>query len=280
MTINARNQRLNIIASSDGKYYSKYPNGNAIAVNPWYWEGLSSGLGGLTADTSHGTVVWNAGGFARITYVTAGVTDLEYRSTPAGNSEITVQYDIRRHQANGSKQLKIFSRHSSGAGALTAQQPFSYSGSKPSYTYSDNSNSGDNDCEINLLGAFRGGTAATRTPAFTKSTFQASDAAVQQDITGTVWETWKVYEKRNSDNVADGELAVWKDGVLVLHLTNMWNCATTVSDGTNPGVSDSERILYRERGRVALGAYANVGGGWYEDYRNLKIGFFRPAELP
>ena len=238
----------------------------------WDFEGLETGLTGFTTNTAHGTVTWDAGGFARVTSTSVGVTSIDYALSA---SQVLVQFDIRRHQTAGSKQMKITSAIDTYYSNFTVQTA-GYNSARFDPCWSDDSDGGDNDIEIDLTGTLRGGTSATRSPPFVKAVYQASDTSVVQDVTGSVWETWKFWIKQNSDNVADGELAIWKNGTLVLHLTNVWNCATTTGDGVNGGapVALSNYMF----GRLWLYGYANAVGV-VEDYRNFKIGYVRPSEL-
>ncbi len=248
----------------------------------WAFEGLETGLTGMTNDPDNGTVEWNAGGFARITYTAAGTTSLNYViPTASQGAQILVQFDIRRHSTSCSKILKIPS-----VGLI--QSPYNkysnvtalsggYSSQKISITgYSSDSNGGDAELKVDMDGTVSG-TYRRSAPTFTVS--QPSD--VNFDVTGTVWHTMKFWAKFNSNNTADGEFAVWKDGVLLLHMQNVWNCATTDGDGVNPGVAEADLPLYRNRARVWLGNYTQSPAifSFYEDYRNLKIGYVRPTEL-
>jgi hypothetical protein len=90
---------------------------------------------------------------------------------------------------------------------------------------------------------------------------------------------FKFWAKFNDDNTQNGEFAVWLDGVLLLHMTDVWNCATTTSDGTNPGVSAGVLEQYQFRHYAGVCEYFN-NTGFYEDYRALKVGYTRPPELP
>lgn len=279
MTINAASRLLRIFPRTDGTLQSKYPDGEP-ADPPWSFEGLSAGLTGLSTVTSAaGSVAWDASGFARITYNSGGVTAIRYNLS-AGVTEITVQFDIRRHGLATSKQLKIPSRGLNVApytkySNVTAIGQ-AYSGNNIRIVYSDDSDGGDSDVHYDMTGTRRGADALTRA-APTFATKQVSE--VTQSTNGTTWETYKLYWKPNTDNTQDGEFAIWKNGTLILHATGVWNCATSTGDGTNPGASVADLPLYQDRLYVALGEYANAGG-FYEDYRNLKVGYFRPGDLP
>ena len=279
MTINALNKSLAITSSSDGILYSKYPNGNAIGVDPWYWEGLETSLNGLSTITSHGTVAWDAGGFARITYSAQGQTAIQW-AIPAGNTAIVVEYEVRKNTgANSSKMLKIPARGAYVSPYSKYSNVTAFGGGYTSNTvritgYSDHSNGGDTALSIRTTGT-NTGTYTRATPTFATVT----GVEATYDTTGTVWHKMKLWAKMNSDNTADGEFAVWKDDVLILHMTGVYNCATTTGDGTNAGVSAADLSLYQDRDKVSIGDYANAGG-FYEDYKNLKIGFTRPSSLP
>jgi len=246
----------------------------------WAFEGLSTGLAGFDTITDKGSIVWDAGGFARVTSNVAGVTALRY-VVPAGNPSILVEYEIRRQMSACSKQLKALSQ-GVFVSPYTKYSNFTFGTAIGGYNninvgiiYSDDSNGGDNDVGYYCNAVLSGGSVPNRS-APTFLVYQASQ--VTNNISGTVWEKYKVWWKPNSDNTADGEFAVWKDDVLVLHAINVWNCATTNSDGTNPGVSSADLYLYQDRGQVGLFEYANAAGV-IEDYRNFKIGYTRPAGI-
>lgn len=276
MTINATRKIISLTGPN-----CSFANINACRVDvvpatgyAWAFEGLEAGLTGFTTNTSHGTVTWDAGGFARVESTSAGVTSIDYAISPT-TSQLLVQYDIRRQSTAGSKQMKITASGDTYVSNFTVQTA-SYNSARFDPSWSDDSDGGDNDIEIDLTGTLRGGAVATRSPPFVKVVYQASDTAVVQDITGTVWETWKFWLKQNSDNTADGELAIWKNGALVLHLTNVWNCATTTGDGVHGGAPVA--LSNYKFGRLWLYGYANASGV-IEDYRNFKIGYTRPSEL-
>jgi hypothetical protein len=249
--------------------------GKARGGYQWTFEGLETGLTGFTTNTSHGTVTWDAGGFARVESTSVGATSIDYAISPTA-SQLLVRFDLRRHATAGSKQMKITAAGDTYYSNFTVQTA-GYSSARFDPSWSDDSDGGDNDIEVDLTGTLRGGTTATRSPPFVKSVYQATDADVVQDTSGSVWETWQFWIKQNSDDNADGEVGVWKNGTLVLFLTNVWNCATTTGDGTNPGAPAA--LANYKFGRLWLYGYANASGV-IEDYRNFKIGYDRPQGLP
>lgn len=252
----------------------------AGAGDVWVFEGLSDGLAGLTTDGSG--IAWDAGGFARITWATGGTKQLKY-TVPGGTDtgSVLVQFDLRRWGTPSSKQLKVFARSLRLLGAannITAIGPTAtgYSGTNMSVYWSDSPTGGDNLTSLNLTGALVGGGIYSRSG---RPTFVIKQSVnPTQDVAGN-WATYKLWVKFNDDNIQNGEVAIWRNGVLLLHATNVWLCATTLNDaGAASGVSAENRPLYWQRDYISLGDYSSQSG-FYEDYRNLKVGYTRPAEL-
>ena len=278
MTINAVSKSVSIVPSSDGKLYSKYPTGNAIGVSPWSWEGLESGLSGLTLVQNNGnSIVWHEedDGFARCTANAQGMCAIQY-FVPVNTSELRVKFQMRRHTSN--RCSKVLKCPSKGAPTYPSNVTVGGHGGYQSNEiriagYSDRSNGGDSQTYVRMDGVRSTGT-AREAPTF--ATTSASQVYFPIDGAFHDFEFWV---KFNSDNTADGEFAVWLDDVLLLHMTDVWNCATTTSDGTNPGVSAGVLTQYQYRNYVGVCEYFN-NTGFYEDYRALKIGYTRPAGLP
>ena len=243
---------------------------------PWVFEGLETGLSGLTIVENNGnTIEWDAGGFARCTANATAICSIQYFPI-IDTDQILVQFDMRRHtESQNSKVLKIPSK---GAPTYPANVTVGGHGGYQSNEiriegYSDRSNGGDSQLYVRMDGVMSSGITRDVPTFATTSTSQ-----VYFPVDGE-FHTFKFWAKFNDDNVANGEFAVWLDDVLLLHMTDVWNCATTISDGTNPGVAAADLTEYQYRHYVGVCEYFN-NTGFYEDYKNLKIGYTRPSELP
>lgn len=274
------------LASADGKYHCGYPAGDAAASQAWTfsdlvtgWAGQNNANAGLQRadDGSTGNgCVWTSdatGGYLKYTAVNPGTCGLRYTVPTTGLHEICVQYDIRRHSNLCSKQCKTYGW---GQANPTGSPPTSnatfgctmggYSGTTYGVYYGDVA-TGSNDVSVayNASGYPTGslpsigyGSAFSRTPYPTQSTI----IGATQDITGTVWETYMVYFRGSSPSTADGQIAIWKNGVLVMNQTAMWNCSSTTQD----------------RGGFALYEYSS-NSGFVEDYRNVYAMFAKPVGM-
>lgn len=241
------------------------------------WIGQNNPNAGLQKVDDGGTgngVVWTSdstGPYLKYTSVKPGTCGLRYTVPTTGLHEICVQYDIRRHSNLASKQCKTYGWGQANSGPATSNATFGptmggYAGTSYGVYYGDVS-TGSNDVSVAYatsgypttnLPAIGFGSGFSRTPYPT----QATKVAATQDITGAVWETWMVYFKAASPSTPDGEIAIWKNGILVMHMTNLWN--------------DNDKT--QDRGGFALYEYSS-NSGFQEDYRKVFAMFARPVGM-
>jgi hypothetical protein len=233
------------------------------------------------------TATWNPSGlgqFLRIAANSIGTYGLRWTTSATGMNQVCVQYDIRRFQNNCSKQLKTYGW---GLANPSGSPPTSnctigctmggYAGTAYGLYYGDAA-TGSNDatCPMDCKGYPTGslptigyGGSFSRTPYPTQSL--VTPAGIDQDITGTVFETYMAYFKASSNATNDGEVALWKKiaGVwtLILHETAMWNCSANTQDRGGCG-------LYEYSGNVGT-----TFGTWVEDYRNFFLMFSKPVGM-
>ena len=241
----------------------------AAPSSVWAFEGLESSLDGLIAvDNTGGSnaVVWDAGGFARVTYNVAGTTGLRY-TVPSGKFETLVSFQIRRHTNSCSKMIKTVSSN-----ALIPVSPFAnytigptaggYSGSNLSVSYGEYG--GDSGNQFWVDGNIAGGASPLARGAPTQTV--VTPGGVAMSIDGSAWDTVEIWARFNSTSTQDGEWAIRLNGVVIFHWQNVWNCS-------EPSVDEA-----RNRAYIGLAEYTS-SVGFYEDYRNFKIGYTRPGWL-
>jgi len=247
--------------------------GGIAPTYSWAFEGLESSLAGFSIiDNSSGQVhsaEWDAGGFARLTWAAeanAGTFGLRY-NIPSGKFQSLTQFDIRRHGTKTSKILKSPGINN-GTGNPTSNYTFGatlggYVSAGLDIYYSDSVNGGDNSTGYTMTGSLGGGTSETRaTPTKTVVT----PGGINMSVDGVTWDTYEVFVKFNETGIANGEIGIRKNGTLILHFEDVWNCAEPAIDGA------------RFRKYAGLGEYSS-SRDFYEDYRNFKIGYDRPAWL-
>lgn len=244
----------------DSEFPSSYRGGtDAYGIVTYAAELLTSGLTGLTEmNPGTNTSVWDAGGFARITYNVSGTYGLRF--TPdTTKTQVYVRFELRRNQLNTTKQFKLLGNGAILSNATMGAAGGGYTGNLYYIGYGDNvASENDGTCITRMDGTLQGGSAYTRTP----PTDVYSPAMVYQDYSGTVWEQYELFWKYNDSGVANGEIIIWKDSVLIFHFTNVYNCADGVGNNT--------------LGQIGIGEYSG-NAGVYEDYRNLSISYERPT---
>lgn len=242
--------------------------GGDTGISEYEIETLITGLDGLTEndDNSELTVSWETGegGFARLTWADDGTSGLRY-AIQAETKQVYISYEIRRHSAYFSKQIKVLDR-SVGGGTNYSNMTFG-----PSHgagleqqsrgfgiNYGDGV-SGTNDNAIaNDIEGFDAGDPFTRAPPRNRVT--SSDAAYQQDVSGTVWRLVEIFVKFNDPDTQNGEVAIWFDGELVLWEDQMYNSTNANGYPSTIGIGE---VSYHD--------------GLVEDYRRFRVSVERPV---
>ena len=273
---------INIGAIGSGyvDFYNRTLN-TAMEVSPepwWVYEGLEIGANTGTVvgkslrwtDESGGSNSYNwsdsDGGYVTLTYNSANTSGLEWDFPNTSTYQVWVKYDVQRSSTKASKQLKIFSQ-----GSPTNPSNATFGPTSGGYTnatsysvyYSDRVAGGDNQVAYLMTGALTGGAVLSRDG----PTKVITSTSVSQSTTGTVWETYEVFIKFNDEGAKNGEIAIRKDGVTRLYLTDVWNAG------------EGNEALFRMRDYISLGAYSATSG-FSEKYRKFKVSYDRPYWLP
>lgn len=232
----------------------------------WQFQGLTSGTNGShTLDSglvAYGTTpTWatdGTGQYVSVAY-SASAGGLSWSLPSFGQTQVYVKVDMRRNTLLlHSKYCKFRSWYLDYGGGNYSNMTFGngYSTEAPSIGYGDNV-SGNNDQGIayNWDGT-SGGTFTRATPTLANSTSYTYD---------TSWHTYEYFVKQNSDNTADGIVAIRidQDNAKRFILTNMYNA----SNGS------------QSFGSIGIGEWSN-NSGFTEDFRNLGISFDKPSWVP
>ena len=203
--------------------------------------------------------------FARLTYNAGGVGGLIYLfQNPAETSFYCSFYQRRHSLTDNSKCFKVNGKEINSPtnfdkSNITITSGVSYTGSNLK-AQSGDSQTGSNDNAFNydMTGAKQGAAYTRAAPTIV----YGAPAIFSPDTSGTVWEHYEYYSKRNSDGTPDGELGIRVNGVLQLQIGDMYNCA----DG------------FQEMNSLGLGEYAQVNTApFFEDYKKVDIGYDRPS---
>lgn len=281
------------IPDGDGRIFI-LPSGQA-----WQFSDLITGYTPRSASIGNGTYNWHtqndggttnvvtwmsdaSGSFLRVSGpngagVASGTFGVRFETNATGFHDVCVQYDIRRSSNSCSKQLKTYgwgqvnNQTNNTSNATFGCTMGGYSGTGYGVYYGDVA-TGANDVSVamlcsgyptNNLPTIGFGSAFSRTP----YPVQSPTVATNQDITGTVWETYMVHFHASSNSAADGQISIWRkeSGVwnLKLRLSSMWNCSSNTQD----------------RGGFGLYEYS-TSSGFHEDYRNVYLMFAAPVGMP
>ena len=183
----------------------------------------------------------------RLEYSVAGTSDkaLGLALSSYESNEYYVEFDVRADgvPSGGSKYVKFF------GSSVASQNNMTFGLSYTSNTQKEVSYYGDTICSA----AWDGTTGGSCTP-----TFVVQSSTI--DIRGGTWGRYKLWVKRASPGVENGEVKVWWNGVLRAHITEM---------DSNPS-SSSTAFFYS----LELGGYNHStfnGTPWYLWIDNLVV---------
>lgn len=242
--------------------------GDDRGISEYLIQTLVTGTDGLTVfgNSEIIDIDWSDddGGFVRLTWSDAGSAGLRYRVNES-TKQVYISYEIRRHSAYFSKQLKVNDR-SVGPGCDCSNMTFgpSFSGGLNSQitawgiNYGDGI-SGSNDNQIaNDIEGYDPGDPFTRDPPRNRVVSDMDDW--RQDVTGTVWHLVEIFVKFNDPDTPNGEVAVWFEGELVLWEDLMYNSTNLNGYPRDIGIGE---VSYR--------------AGLVEDYRDFRVSLERPV---
>lgn len=241
---------------------------DSFGVSTYIVQSLNTGINnGVAAYDNAGcglTAVWD-GTYAVLTWPAAGNAGLKYDFPIKARTQLYVRVRVKAFQGAAaiSKLLKMVG-DSTGGGTPTSNFTFGpqfqgYAGGAPralGLAYSDSPSGGDNSVSWLLDGTLSGAGVYSQTPHPTFVTGVQTNLTANETLIEIFW-------KFNTNGNADGETAIWIDGVLKTYAINVINCGTNLQKMDYFGIGEL-------RGD-------SLSGSLIEKYRDFALSDERPV---